>query len=323
MGAVKTRLTDILEVEHPVMLAGMGGVSYSALVAAVSEAGGFGCMGASTMSLARMETEMAAVRAATDKPFGVDLLTAMPGDMPAQVQSIIDHGGRVFVAGLGVPRDVVALCHDNNVLVASMCGKVRHAIAAVAAGCDLVIAQGTEAGGHTGTVATMALVPQIVDVVEGRVPVVAAGGLFDGRGLAAALTLGAEGVWVGTRFIATPEAYGTPGYKDRLLAMAEDDTVITKGFTGKTCRVARNAYTQYWDEHAAEIQPFPAQFMRSMEDGANHLGAGPDTEVDPDREFWPAGQGVGAIDELVPAGEIVRRFVAEAEAVLDRVSALR
>jgi len=323
VGGVKTRLTDILEVEHPVMLAGMGGVSYSALVAAVSEAGGFGCMGASTMSMERMEAEMAAVRSATDKPFGVDLLTAMPGDMPAQVQSIIDHGGRVFVAGLGVPRDVVNLCHDNNVLVASMCGKVRHAVAAVAAGCDLVIAQGTEAGGHTGTVATMALVPQIVDVVEGKVPVVAAGGLFDGRGLAAALTLGADGIWVGTRFIATPEAYGTPGYKDRLLAMAEDDTVITKGFTGKTCRVARNDYTQYWEEHLDEIQPFPAQFIRSMNEGANHLGAGPDTEVDPDREFWPAGQGVGAIDELIPAGELVRKFVAEAEAVLDRVSSLR
>ena len=320
---MKTRLTDLLEIEHPVMLAGMGGVSYSALVAAVSEAGGFGCMGASTMSLPRMEAEMIAVRDATGKPFGVDLLTAMPADMPAQVQSIIDHGGRVFVAGLGVPRDVVDLCHDNNVLVASMCGKVRHALAAVGAGCDLVIAQGTEAGGHTGTIATMALVPQIVDAVDGAVPVVAAGGLFDGRGLAAALTLGAEGVWVGTRFIATPEAWGTPGYKERLLTMAEDDTVVTKGFTGKTCRVVRNEYTTYWEQHTDEIAPFPAQFIRSIEEGANHLGAGPDTPVDPDREFWPAGQGVGAIDELVPAGELVRRFVSEAEAVLDRVASLR
>ena len=320
---MKTRLTDLLEIEHPVMLAGMGGVSYSALVAAVSEAGGFGCMGASTMSLPRMEAEMIAVRDATGKPFGVDLLTAMPADMPAQVQSIIDHGGRVFVAGLGVPRDVVDLCHANNVLVASMCGKVRHAIAAVGAGCDLVIAQGTEAGGHTGTIATMALVPQIVDAVDGAVPVVAAGGLFDGRGLAAALTLGAEGVWVGTRFIATPEAWGTPGYKERLLTMAEDDTVVTKGFTGKTCRVVRNEYTTYWEQHTDEIAPFPAQFIRSIEEGANHLGAGPDTPVDPDREFWPAGQGVGAIDELVPAGELVRRFVSEAEAVLDRVASLR
>jgi enoyl-[acyl-carrier protein] reductase II len=320
---VRTPLTDLLEIEHPVMLAGMGGVSYHELVAAVSEAGGFGCMGASTMSLDRMVAEMDCVRERTAKPFGVDLLTAMPGDMPAQVQAIIDHGGRVFVAGLGVPRDVVDLCHDNNVLVASMCGKVRHAVAAVAAGCDLVVAQGTEAGGHTGTVATLALVPQVVDAVEGKVPVVAAGGIVDGRGLAAALTLGADGVWVGTRFIATPEAWGTPGYKERLLEMHEDDTVVTRAFTGKTCRVNRNAYTQGYEDGSREVKPFPAQFIQSIEDGVNHLGAGPDTPVDPDREFWPAGQGVGAIDELVPAGDLVRSFVAEAEAVLDRVASLR
>jgi enoyl-[acyl-carrier protein] reductase II len=208
---VRTRLTDILEVEHPVMLAGMGGVSYHELVAAVSEAGGFGCMGASTMSLERMVREMEAVRETTAKPFGVDLLTAMPGDMPAQVRAIIDHGGRVFVAGLGVPRDVVELCHDNNVLIASMCGKVRHAVAAVAAGCDLVVAQGTEAGGHTGTVATLALVPQVVDAVGDTVPVVAAGGIVDGRGLAAALALGADGVWIGCGFFASREAWGTSG----------------------------------------------------------------------------------------------------------------
>lgn len=305
------------------MLAGMGGVSYHELVTAVSEAGGFGCMGASTMGLDRMIAEMDLVAGATTKPWGVDLLTALPGDMPEQVRAIIEHGGRVFVAGLGVPRDVVNLCHDNNVLVASMCGKVRHAVAAVAAGCDLVIAQGTEAGGHTGTIATMALIPQVVDAVDGRVPVVAAGGLFDGRGLAASLTLGADGVWIGTRFIATPEAWGTSGYKQRLIDMAEDDTVISKAFSGKTCRVVRNAYTQHFEEHPEELKPFPAQLLASMEDGANHLGAGPDTEVDPEREFWPAGQGVGAIDELIPAGDLVRQFVAEAEAVFERVGAKR
>jgi enoyl-[acyl-carrier protein] reductase II len=320
---VQTRLTELLEIEHPVMLAGMGGVSYHELVTAVSEAGGFGCMGASTMGLDRMITEMDLVAGATTKPWGVDLLTALPGDMPEQVRAIIEHGGRVFVAGLGVPREVVNLCHDNNVLVASMCGKVRHAVAAVAAGCDLVIAQGTEAGGHTGTIATMALIPQVVDAVDGRVPVVAAGGLFDGRGLAASLALGAEGVWIGTRFIATPEAWGTPGYKQRLIDMAEDDTVVSKAFSGKTCRVVRNAYTQHFEDHPEELKPFPAQLLASMEDGANHLGAGPDTEVDPEREFWPAGQGVGAIDELIPAGDLVRQFVAEAEAVFERVSAKR
>ncbi len=208
---MQTRLTETLGIEHPVMLAGMGGVSYHRLVAAVSEAGGFGCLGASTMSPERMVTEIAAVRELTDRPFGADLLTAMPGDMASQVQLVIDGGASVFVAGLGVPAKVVALCHDAGLLVVNMCGKVDHARRAVDAGCDLVVAQGTEAGGHTGLVATMPLVPQIVDAVGKQVPVVAAGGIFDGRGLAAALALGADGVWIGTRFIATPEARSVTG----------------------------------------------------------------------------------------------------------------
>ncbi len=321
MPAMRTRLTDILEIEHPVMLAGMGGVSYHAVVAAVSEAGGFGCLGASAMGQAKMVEEIAAVRERTDKPFGVDLLTASPGDLVAQVQAVIDGGARVFVAGLGVPRDVIELCHAHNVLVVNMCGKVRHATDAVAAGCDIVVAQGTEAGGHTGQVATMALVPQVVDAVGDRVPVVAAGGLFDGRGLAASLALGADGVWMGTRFIATPEARAVPGYKEALLGLGEDGTVITRGYTGKTCRVVRNDYTQYWESHTDELQPFPAQFIRSMNDGANHLGADEHTtDIDPAREFWPAGQGAGAMHELIPAGDLVRQIVAEAEQVLGRVA---
>lgn len=320
---MRTRLTDLLEIDHPVMLAGMGGVSYHQLVAAVSEAGGFGCMGASTMTLERMREEMALVASTTDRPWGVDLLTALPGSMVEQVESIIAAGGRLFVAGLGIPREVIELCHGHGVLVASMCGKVRHATAAVAAGCDLVIAQGTEAGGHTGTIATMALVPQVVDAVDGAVPVVAAGGIFDGRGLAASLALGADGVWIGTRFIATPEAWGTPGYKERLVAMHEDDTVVSRAYSGKTCRVVRNSYTQHFEEHPDELQPFPAQLLSSMEDGANHLGAGPETEVDPDREFWPAGQGVGAIDAITPAAAVLSSIVEEADAVLARMGALR
>ncbi|HVM07426.1 MAG TPA: nitronate monooxygenase [Acidimicrobiales bacterium] len=317
---MKTRLTDILEIEHPVMLAGMGGVSYSTLVAAVSEAGGFGCLGASTMSPEVMVEEIRAVKKATDKPFGVDLLTAAARDMAKQVQMLIDEGSRVFVAGLGVPRDVIDLCHKHNVLVVNMCGKVRHAIAAVEAGCDIVVAQGTEAGGHTGQVATFPLVPQIVDAVGDRVPVVAAGGIFDGRGLAAALSLGADGVWVGTRFIATPEARAVPGYKDTLVRLHEDETVISRAYTGKTCRVVRTPYTQHFEEHPEELQPFPMQAGRAMQDGVFHLGGDENTEVDISREFMPAGQGVGAIDELVPAAELVRRFVDEAEQALAKLN---
>jgi enoyl-[acyl-carrier protein] reductase II len=314
---MRTRLTELLGVEHPVMLAGMGGVSYHRLVAAVSAAGGFGCLGASTMGDEEMVAEIAAVRELTDRPFGVDLLTAAPQDMPAKVQAIIDGGASVFVAGLGVPREVIDQCHEQDVLVVNMCGKVHHAVAAVEAGCDLVVAQGTEAGGHTGQVATMALVPQVVDAVGDRVPVVAAGGIFDGRGLAAALTLGAAGVWVGTRFIATPEARAVPGFKDRILASAEDGTVVTRAYTGKTCRVLRTAYADDFERSGGSPEPFPGQVIRSMTDGANHLGGDETTEgVDPEREFMPAGQAVGAIDELAPAGDLVARFVAEAESAL-------
>jgi enoyl-[acyl-carrier protein] reductase II len=318
---VRTRLTELLQIDHPVMLAGMGGVSYHALAAAVSAAGGFGCLGASTMSSDELVDEIRGIKAITDRPFGVDLLTALPDQLLANVDLLVREGAALFVAGLGVPRDVITRCHDHNVLVASMCGKVRHAEAALEAGCDLVIAQGTEAGGHTGTVATMPLVPQVVDAVAGRVPVVAAGGIFDGRGLAAALALGADGAWIGTRFIATPEARSTPGYKDALLRTPEDGTVVSRAFTGKTLRAVRNAQTQYFEEHPEELQRFPDQILAAMQGGWMHLGGDESTPgVDPDRECYPAGQGVGAVDELVPAGELVGRIVAEAEATLERIA---
>jgi enoyl-[acyl-carrier protein] reductase II len=317
---VRTRLTDLLGVDLPVMLAGMGGVSYAPLVAAVSGAGGFGCLGASTMDDGRLVAEMAAVRAATDRPFGVDLLTAMPGGLRRQVELVVGGGATAFVAGLGVPTEVVDTCHRHGLVVVSMCGKVSHARRAVDAGCDLVVAQGTEAGGHTGGVATMPLVPQVVDAGGDRVPVAAAGGVFDGRGLAAALALGADGVWVGTRFIATPEARGVAGYKEALVAGAEDGTTVTRAYSGKTMRVLRNAYTDHFDAHPEEIGRFPEQLGRSYEAGALHLGGDEHAEgVDPERECYPAGQGVGGITGLVPAGELVRRMVAEAEAALARI----
>ena len=320
---METRLTRLLGIDHPVMLAGMGGVSYSALVAAVSSAGGFGCLGASTMKIGRMVDEMAAVRALTSTPFGVDLLTAIPGGMVEQVERIIEGGASVFVAGLGVPAEVVDLCHSHGLLVVNMCGKVDHARRALDAGCDMVVAQGTEAGGHTGQVATMPLVPQVVDAVGSAIPVVAAGGIVDGRGLAAALALGADGVWMGTRFIATPEARGVVGYKEALLRSSEDATTVSRAFSGKTMRVLRNEYTQFFDDNPGELQPFPGQLGRSMQDGAWHLGGGADTAgVDPDREGYPSGQGVGAITTLEPAADLVHRIVAEAEVVLAGLSRL-
>ncbi len=317
---MRTRLTDLLGVEHPVMLAGMGGVAYSALTAAVSEAGGFGCLGASTMSTGQLRDEIALTRAATARPFGVDLLTAFADTLVAQTEVALEGGARALVAGLGVPSRVVDLCHRHDVLVVSLCGKVEHARRAIDAGCDLVVAQGTEAGGHTGAVATMVLVPLVVDAVDGRVPVVAAGGVADGRGLAAALALGADGVWVGTRFIATPEARALPGYHDRILAAAEDATVVSRAFTGKTMRVLRNATTDRYEMDPASLRPFPEQLGVALGEGTFHLGGDETTPgVDPEREGYPAGQVVGAIDAVVPASRIVAEMVRGAEEILARL----
>ena len=124
---MRTPLTDLLDIEHPVMLAGMGGVSYHRLVAAVSEAGGFGTLGAGAMSADQLVSEIRATKQLTSRPFGVDLLTALPAAMLASVDVLIDEGVPVFVAALGVPREVIQRCHDHNVLVVNMCGKVRHA----------------------------------------------------------------------------------------------------------------------------------------------------------------------------------------------------
>src|SRR5262245_54866950 len=318
---MRTRLTEMLGIEHPVMLAGMGGVSYHRVVAAVSDAGGFGTLGAATMSSEQLDDEMQNVRKLTTKPFAVDLLAALPERMVDDAHKVVEGGASLFVAGLGVPRDVIKVLHDGNVLVASMCGQVRHAIAAAEAGCDFVIAPGTEAGWHTGTVATMPLVPQIVDAVGEHVPVVAAGGIFDGRGLAAAISLGADGVWLGTRFIATPEARTVTGYKDALLRAHEDDTVISRGWTGKTLRGLRNQWTQYVEEHPEELRPFPEQMGRAVAANALHLGGDQSTPVDPNKECYPSGQGVGAIDELIPAGDLVRQIVDQAEHAIVRAAA--
>ena len=320
---MRTRITELFDIEYPVMLAGMGGVSYHELVAAVSEAGGIGTFGASTMRDGELAREITALKTLTQKPFGVDLLTALPQHLEQGIRDVIAGGARIFVAGLGVPRDAIDLLHSHNILVGSMCGKVRHAVSAVASGCDFVVAQGTEAGGHTGLVATMALVPQVVDAVSAQVPVVAAGGLFDGRGLAACLALGADAVWIGTRFIATPEARAVNGYKEALVASREDDTVISRSYTGKPCRVVRNEWTNHYEEHPEDIKTFPLQAIASSQANVNHLGYPSGTDVDTSREFYPAGQGAGAVSELIPAGKLVWDIVAQAEEILQKLGRIK
>jgi enoyl-[acyl-carrier protein] reductase II len=257
---------------------------------------------------------MARVRDLTDKPFGVDLLTAQPESLTASVEVIIKGGAKAFIAGLGVPVAIVDELKAAGIVVMCMAGNVRHAVKAAEAGCDVIIAQGTEGGGHTGSVASVALWPQCVDAVD--IPVIAAGGLFDGRGLAAALAFGCAGVWMGTRFIASLEAHAGQPYKDAIVGMSESDTVISKVFTGKTLRAIVNDSNRDFDNRNAK--PFAAQVAESVQ--LNRLGpiAGV-LDVLPHTQCLAAGQGGGGIHDILPAGEIVRRTMAEAEAVLGRL----
>jgi len=315
--ALHTPLCDLLGVAHPIMLAGMGGVSYAEVCAAVSSAGGFGSLGMAGVPVKMIRAQMQQVKSLTDKPFGVDLLAAQPESLTAAVDIIIEEGAKAFIAGLGVPYPIVKQLKDAGILVMAMVGKVDHAKKAEQAGCDAVIAQGTEGGGHTGSVASLSLWPQVVDAV--KIPVVAAGGLYDGRGLAAALALGCQGVWMGTRFIASTEAHAGQPYKDAIVQMSEADTVISRGFTGKTLRAIRNQTTDEWATKTA--QPFPQQVMDSIQN--NRLGPiSGILEVNPDTQCLAAGQGGGGIHEILSSAEIVRRTLAEATETLARIAKL-
>jgi enoyl-[acyl-carrier protein] reductase II len=317
---LQTKLCDLLGIRYPVMLAGMSGVAYAELCAAVSEAGGFGTLGMASQGPSGIRDQMRRVRDLTDKPFGVDLLAAQPQTLEAAVDIIIEGGAAAFISGLGVPTAILARLKSAGLKVMNVCGTVRHAKAGAEAGLDAVIAQGTEAGGHTGQVAGMALIPQIVDAVE--IPVIAAGAIVDGRGLAAALALGAQGVWMGTRFIASQEAHAAPLYHQVILEAGDTDTVVTRCYSGKPMRVYRNDYVADWEKRPAEIKPFPMQAMLSHQNRVMGGIAGQIEGLDRARSCFAMGQGAGAIADVPKAGEIVRRVVEEAEAVLARLAAL-
>jgi len=316
---LRTPLCDLLGIKYPILLAGMGGVSYAELCAAVSNAGGFGTLGMAGRSQREIREEIGKVRDLTDKPFGVDLLAAVPESLERAADAIIEGGAKAFISGLGVPPPhLVKKFHDAGLKVMNVSGTVRHARAAEAGGLDAVVAQGTEAGGHTGRIAGLALIPQMVDAV--RIPVIAAGAIVDGRGLAAALALGAQGVWIGTRFIASDEAHAGALYKQVIVDADDEATIITRAYSGKPMRVLKNDYVTDWERRPQDIQPFPQQAMVSMQAGVMG-GIGGETEnLDRDRSAFAMGQGAGGIHDVKSARAIVEDMIAEAETVISRMA---
>jgi enoyl-[acyl-carrier protein] reductase II len=212
---------------------------------------------------------------------------------------------------------------DAGVKVMVVGGAVKHAVKAEQAGCDAVILQGGEGGGHTGLVGTLPLVAQAVEAVN--IPVVAAGGIYDGRGLAAALSLGAVGVWMGTRFIASAEAHAAQSYKETVVGAGDTDTTRTRCYSGKPMRCRTNEYIRDWEARPDEIQPFPMQAALSVQtDVIGGIGGVTDeTRLDADKSCFAMGQSAGGVKDILPVKDIVDRIIDEAEASISRVSALR
>ncbi len=321
-----TPLCRRLNIKYPVFQAGMGFVAHAELAAAVSNAGGLGCLGSGSMTAQELKEQIRLCRDLTDRPFAVDILFAEVKSDPnerdtvryaSNVQRLIDvtfeEQVRVIVSGLGNPAGIISSAHSQGAVVMSLCGNVRQARKLEASGVDVIIAQGHEAGGHTGRIGTLTLVPQIVDAV--RRPVLAAGGIADGRGLVAALALGAEGIWMGTRFVASVEAYAHVNYKNKIVEIDEEGTTITRCHSGKPCRLIRNRFTDSWVGRESEILPFPLQSMRvgfKLAEKARYEGKIEEGGL-------ACGQTAGMINSIKSAGQIVHDVMAEAaQALIER-----
>jgi enoyl-[acyl-carrier protein] reductase II len=331
--ALYPEICDTLGIEVPIVQAGMGFIARAELAAAVSEAGGLGMIGAASLSPEELRSDIRKVRERTDRPFGVDILFATrrgpaadvaTGQLNLNVQQHVDvvfeERVPVLASGLGDPGPVVAQAHDLGMTVIALVGNTKNALRVARSGVDIVVAQGYDGGGHTGRVGTLSLVPAVLDAVD--LPVMAAGGIGDGRGIAAVLAMGAVGVWMGTRFVASDEATGHEKYKRRIVEIDDEGTTRTRCFSGKPARMIRNQTTEAWEvpELQQRIRAFPKQFGVMNE----WLGEDPYTtgrfDGKTETGALAAGQSSGVINEVRPVREIMRALVEETNTALERLA---
>lgn len=317
-------LCRLLGIRYPICQAGMYQVAYGPLAASVSNAGGLGVIGSAYMDPARLREEIRIAKNETDKPFGVDILFAKTAGGGATIEAYerevrghidvtFDEGVAVIVSGLGDPGAIVPQAHAAGMKVMSVVGNARQARSVERSGVDAIIASGMDGGGHVGRIGTIALVPRVVDQV--RIPVIAAGGLADGRGLVAALALGAAGVWMGTRFIATLEARGHENYKRRITEIDEEGTIVTRAHSGKPNRMIQNDFTRAWSGREADIKPYPLQ-LKEIGEPASYRGR---IEGDVTHGVLPCGQSAGLIDNVERAADVVENIARQAAEILARL----
>lgn len=348
--SLRTRLCDLLGIEHPIIQTGMGWVAGSHLTAATTIAGGFGIIASATMDLVELERAIVRTRERTDKPFGVN----MRGDSPdgrERVALLVREKIRVASFAAAPNESLIKACKDAGLLCIQSIGARRHAEKVAEWGVDVVIAQGAEAGGHVGTIPTSILIPQVADAVD--IPIVAAGGFCDGRGLVAALAYGASGIAMGTRFLLTSDSQVPITVKQQYLDRGVGDTIVTSRIDGHPTRALRTALVAQ-----LERTPKPLLLVRALanafrfqrmsgiswsdllkqarairrDEGLawSQVLQSANTPMllrrsmvqgNPDSGVMPSGMVVGRIEDLPSCRELIDRIVAEAEATLQRLEA--
>ena len=305
---MKTKVTELLQIEYPIIQGGMAWVAEHHLAAAVSEAGGFGLIGAASAPPEIVREEIRKAKELTDKPFGVNIMLLNPNaDEVAKI--VVEEGIQAVTTGAGNPEKYMPMWKEAGVKVIPVVASVAMAKRMERYGADAVVAEGMQAGGHIGNQTTVALIPQIVDAVN--IPVIAAGGIGDGRGVAASFMLGAEGVQMGTRFVVADESIVHDNYKDRIVKAKDIDSVVTGQSTGHPVRCLRNQMTKEYIKKEQEGVPF--EELERMT-----LGSLRKAVMDGDilNGTVMAGQIAGLVSKRQSCKEILQEIMTEAEKLL-------
>ena len=366
----ETELTKKLGIRYPIMCAGMGHVTGAELCAAVSNAGGIGTIGAIGMSVEGCRQEIRRLKEmllpgksiAGTVPFGLDLLLPKVGgnarktnkdytggQLGAFVDVMIEESVPLFVCAVGVPPQwVVDKLHDHGIVVMNMAGAPKHVKKALSLGVDIICATGGEGGAHSGDISTLVLVPQCADMCKGKAILVGGGGIFDGRGIAACMALGAEGVWIGTRFLSSLEANCNRGWHKAILKAGSNDTRRIEIYTGRPLRVIKNKYNDKWAKQESKMRSLLAKgvipIQQAMKEGEvdpktyfggplSRHGQGIGKRPEPgfwndvrDDKMWnedvdcaQAGQAVGGINSVLPAAALVKSMMEELATCLQKL----
>lgn len=313
---METRISKLFNIKYPIIQAGMVWVSGWKLASAVSNCGGLGLIGAGSMKPDLLREHIQKCKAATDKPFGVNI-PLLRGDADQLVKTTIDEGVKIVFTSAGHPKKFAALFKENDIKLVHVVPNIKYGLKSQEAGCDAVVGEGVEAGGHNGTdqLTTIALIPQLVDALD--IPVIAAGGIADGRGILAALVLGAEGVQIGTRFAATMESSAHENYKRKIVESKNGDTVLAFRKIGLV-RMMKNDFAlravkaelDGWNEN---------QLKELLGTKRERIGIFEGDEIEGEME---AGQGVGLIKDIPIVKDLFERLLSEYESVYQKIKTI-